>query len=299
VEDDNLDVLKQIAVAQIKSAGDFDKYLRQHLKQGISYDDARCEVIKKILPQVSPAVITKILKGSNNILAIEYLRELYKLKSKITPVAVLRKGAAHTDPELKENFTSALALRDAISVEERPLELADYIPRSIVPVTEAALAHRPVRALFETSTLFETLTNPNAKKIYNVSDELHNLFEKHQPMTQAELEANIPTRRYSISRVKRAALHSTLGVTKNDIHYLYRYDFVPYTKLLAILADADELFAELSSQDLTPVIVRGNKNKPRKCTYTKRIMQIDKKAEILYQITCRQKFPDKPLFIQK
>lgn len=298
VEDDDLPLLNQIAAAQVKMSNDFEKYIKQHLKQGISYDDARCEVIKKIIPQIPPATVTKILKGGNNILAIEYLKELYKLKSRIKPVAVLRTGAAHTtDADTKKNYSSALSLRNAISVTETPLQLADYIPKSIVQMTEKGLAARPKRELFESSTLFSALTAADSGKTYNNSDELHNLFEKHQPVTQAELETEIPTRRYSISRVKRVALHTAIGVTKNDIGSLYRYNYVPYTNLLAIRTDADELFAELCSVGRTPVIVRGNKNKPFTNSYTKRLLRIDKRANVLYAVSCKQKFAAKPIFV--
>jgi hypothetical protein len=166
-----------------------------------------------------------------------------------------------------------------------------------VPLTEKGLAVRPRKELFESSTLFSALTMIDAKKTYNTSDELYNLFEKHQPVTQGQLETEIPTRRYSASRVKRVALHATIGVTKNDIGNLYRHNYVPYTNLLAIRTDADELFAELCSAGRTPVIVRGNRNKPLSNSYTKRLLQIDKKADILYQVSCKQKFSAKPVFI--
>jgi predicted nucleotidyltransferase len=297
VEDDDLPLLNQIATAQVRMANDFEKYIRQHLKQGISYDDARCEVIKKLIPQIPPSAITKILKGGNNILAVEYLKELYKLKSRIKPVAVLRTGAAHTDTSAKKNYSSALSLRNAISVTETPLQLADYIPKSVVPLTEKGLAARPKKELFESSALFSALTMIDGRKTYNISDELYNLFEKHQPVTQAELETEIPTRRYSVSRVKRVALHAAIGVTKNDIGNLYRHNYVPYTNLLAIRTDADELFAELCSVGRTPVVVRGNRNKPISNSYTKRLLQIDKKANILYAVSCKQKFAAKPVFV--
>jgi predicted nucleotidyltransferase len=230
-------------------------------------------------------------------LAIEYLKELYRLRSKIRPVSVLRTGALHTDADIKKGYSSALAIRNAISVVETPLQLCDCIPAHIVPLTEKALAVRPQKHLFESSTLFSALTTIDAKKTYNVSDELFNLFEKHQPTTQSELETVIPTRRYSVSRVKRAALHAAIGVAKDDISFLYRHNYVPYTNLLAIRTDADELFAELCSVGRTPVIVRGNKNKPLPNKYTKRLQSIDKRAAVLYQVSCKQKFNSKPVFV--
>jgi predicted nucleotidyltransferase len=295
VEDDNLSVLKQIAIAQVKSEKDFGRYLRQHIRQGMSFESAQCEVIKKLLPTVHPKIITRILSGSNNILAIEYLRELYRLKSKIIPIAVLRTGPLHTALQMKENYSSALALREAIY--EKSLFIGDYIPTAAVAITETALSVRPQKNLFEASVLFGALTNLDAKATYNATDELSNLFSNYHPVTFEDLSESIPTRRYSVSRVKRLTLHSTIGVTKEDIKYLYKHNFVPYSNLLAIRADGDELFAELCSVSVTPVIVRGNKNKPALSKYTKRLQQIDKTAKILYEVTCKQKFSEKPVFV--
>jgi predicted nucleotidyltransferase len=296
VEDNNLSILQKIAETQFAHQRNFDKYIKQHLKLGISYENARCEVIKKLLPQIPAETVNKIMNGSNNILAIEYLRELYRLKSKITPVSILRKGATHTEQNLQENFTSALALREAIY--ESPLQLADYIPEKLLPITEDALNARPQKTLFESAVLFGALTELNAKNTYNATAELSNLFNKNKPVSFEEMGKKIPNRRYSISRVSRIALHSTIGVQKNDIAFLYKYNCVPYTNLLGIRTDADELFAELCSCYKTAVIVRGNKNKPKHNAYTRRMQQIDRTANTLYSVVCKTKFAEKPSFVE-
>ena len=288
VEDNNLNILKQIAYVKLLRHKEFEKYIKEHLKLGLAYEDAQGEVIKKLLPQISPAVISKILKGGNNILAIEYLRELFRLHSTIQPIPVLRRK-----PD--ESTTNALAIRDAYYQNNASFE--QFIPAPVLPMTLTALEKHPEKELFESSTLFGALTKLDATQTYNASPELAILFKRNRPVTYQELGA-LPNRRYNIGRVKRLALHATLGITQKDIDFLYKHNHLPYTNLLAIRSDADEMFAELCSIHATPVLLHGNKNKPQVNKYCTRMYQIDQTANGLYEIVCKQKFAQKPAYVK-
>ena len=162
-------------------------------------------------------------------------------------------------------------------------------------MTLTALEKHPEKELFESSTLFGALTKLDATQTYNASPELAVLFKRNRPVTYKELGATLPNRRYPIGRVKRLALHATLGITQKDIDFLYKHTHLPYTNLLAIRSDADEMFAELCSIHATPVIVHGNKNKPIVNKYCTRMCQT---ANGLYEIVCKQKFAQKPAYVK-
>ncbi len=290
VEDNNLAILKQIAYVKLTKSREFEKYIKIHLKAGLSYSAAQGEVIKKLLPEIPPAVITRILDGGNNILAIEYLRELYRLRSSIQPISVAR-----MQDEAKQTNTSALAIRDAYYSNSMPIE--HYIPAQVLPFTMESIEKHPVKEMFESAILFGALTELDVKQTYNVTPEIVNMFRSRRPVTYQQLTATMPNRHYSVGRVKRVALHATLGVTQKDIHFIYQRNYLPYTNLLAIRSDAHDLFTELSSIRLTPVILHGNRNKPTVDKYYLRMRQIDQRATSLYEIACKQKFPQKPLYV--
>ncbi len=291
VEDNNLQILKQIAYVKINKSHEFDKYIKIHLKAGLSYSAAQTEVVKKLLPEIPPAVITRILNGGNNILAIEYLRELYRLRSSIQPVAVAR-----LKDENKQTDTSALALRNAYYTNDtKPIE--HYIPAQVLPFTMQAIEKHPVKEMFESAILFGALTDLDVKHTYNANPEIAKLFRGHRPVTYEQLTTNMPNRQYSVSRLKRVALHATLGVTKKDIQFIYQRNHLPYVNLLAIRSDAHDLFNELSSIRLTPVILHGNHNRPIIDKYYVRMRQIDHRANSLYEIACKQKFAQRPLYV--
>ena len=289
VEDNNLAILKQIAYVKLKQSREYEKYIKIHLKAGLSYAAAQGEVIKKLLPKIPPMVITKILNGSNNILAIEYLRELYRLKSTIQPVSVAR-----IKDEDKQTNTSALAIRDAY-YNNKTFE--DYIPAQVLPFVMKAIEKHPNKEMFESTILFNALNELDTKNTYDVTPDIAKMFRKRRPITYQQLTVTAPNAHYSTKQVKRVALHSTLGVTQKDINFIYQHNYLPYTHLLAIRSDAHELFSELTSIRHTPVIVHGNRNKPVMSKYYIRMRQIDQRAHSLYEISCKQKFSQKPIYV--
>ncbi|MCQ2381750.1 MAG: nucleotidyltransferase family protein [Clostridia bacterium] len=290
VEDNNLQNLKQIAYVKLIKNHEFDKYIKVHLKAGLSYSAAQAEVIKKLLPEIHPAIITKILSGGNNILAIEYLRELYRLHSSIQPVSIKR----FTD-EKKQTNTTALAIRDAYYNHTKPIE--HYIPAQVLPFTMQAIEKHPVKEMFESTILYGALTELDTKHTYNATPEIAKLFRGHRPVTYDQLSTDMPNPHYSANRLKRVALHATLGVTQKDIQFIYQHNHLPYVNLLAIRSDAHDLFNELSSIRLTPVILHGNYNRPTIDKYYIRMRQIDNCANSLYEISCKQRFSQKPLYV--
>lgn len=289
VEDNNLAILKQIAYVKLTQSREFEKYIKVHLKSGLSYDAAQGEVIKKLLPKIPPEVITRILSNSHNVLAIEYLRELYRLHSSIQPISL-----ALIKDETKQT-TTALAIRDAYYNKTMPIE--HYIPAQVLPFTMKAIEKHPVKEMFESVLLFSALTETNAKQVYNMTPEIAQMLRSRRPVTYQQLTTNMPNPNYSIGQVKQVTLHSTLGITEKDINFIYQRNYLPYTNLLAIRSDAHDLFNELSSIRLTPVILHSNRNKPKIDKYYIRMRQIDQRANSLYEIACKQKFAQRPMYV--
>lgn len=296
IEDKDLRVLKAIAMAQVQRKTEFDRYIKQHIKKGMGYDSARTEVTKKLLPKVPSDVIAKTLSTPNNRLAVEYLKELLRLKSQMVTLGVVRTSSNHTDKMLTGAISSATAIRTAL--DNKAFNPSNYVPEVTFAVTKKALDNRPDRSMFESVALFAARTKLDALTTYNCNEELVGLITNLAPATYEELKSKAPTRRFSVSRICRLALHAALGITKADVAYLYKNTALPYTNLLAISEDAHTLFAALCLNERTPVIVRGNANKPRKSKYTEALQQIDARAEILYNTVCKTNFFSKTVFIK-
>ena len=256
-------LLKKIATAQVKRRKDFERFIKPHIKQGMSFDIARCEVVKKLLPNIPSHIIESAMRTSNNILGIEYLKELCRLKSKIVPIGIAR-----------INNLSASEIRKQMIKR-----------RSNIPCYEK----------FGAMALFNMRRNMSPD-IYNSNPELVNLLFNASPATYDDLKLHVPTRRFSISRISRLALHATLGITKKDMAFLYDNEHLPYTNLLAIKSSEGSLFSALCLNENTPLVVRGNRNKPKDSAYARALMRVDEVAELMYQTVCGRIFLNRPVF---
>jgi len=230
IEDETTENLKLTAKQK-----DID--IKDKLKQGMGFDKARREFLKESFDvEFTP----------NNILALEYLRELDRLDSQAIPIGVKRvPGISST----------------AIRRERGFYESETFKSFGVV-------------ALYAMLTQLDTET-------YNSNIELVNLIKNLQPTSYTQLKRQAPTKRFSVSRIARLALHCTLGVTKKDIKFLYDNKWLPYTNLLAF---KKEFLSELCKNSKTPVIIRGNKIKPKENAYKKALNDIDKRASDLYNV---------------
>ena len=234
-------------------------------------------------------MITRILSGTNNNLAIEYLRELYRLRSSIQPIAVAR-----FKDEAKQTNTSALAIRDAYYAKNMSIE--QFIPAKVLPFMMESIEKHPIKEMFESTILFNANNELDTKNTYDVTPDMAKMLRNRRPVTYQQL-TTMPNKHFSANQVKRVALHTTLGVTQKDIQFIYQNKHLPYTNLLAIRSDAHDLFNELTSIRSTPVITHGNRNRPVMNKYYLRMRQIDQRANSLYEISCKQKFSQQPAYV--
>jgi len=108
-----LDVLSDILIEEPTV---YVKLLKQHLKTGLSFPNARKAALKDYLKLHLSDFAESIqeIERSNNILGLEYLRAIKQIRSDITPHSIVRTGADYNDPYFKGRFSSATAIRKLI-----------------------------------------------------------------------------------------------------------------------------------------------------------------------------------------
>lgn len=104
----NIEKISLCADALNSESAGFSKILAEKLSEGQSFPAARQAALKSVLPE------GEILDMPNNILAVEYVRELKRLGSTIIPHTIKRVGAGYNDTETKGEIPSASAIRKLI-----------------------------------------------------------------------------------------------------------------------------------------------------------------------------------------
>lgn len=172
--------------------------IRSLLDSGLSYPNA-----------VAMAVGNDILNGANNVLAIEYIRQLKKLKSEIKPVRIERIGAYHDEENERDGFLSASAVRERL---RRGGDCRKYLPGNV----ESGEIADPNKLEIAVLSKLRTMSEEQLAQIADVNEGLEfRIKSAVQTATSvAELTEKIKTRRYTNAKIRRILLCAYLGVTK-------------------------------------------------------------------------------------
>lgn len=119
--------LNNIANVLYHEPKEYSAILNHELGKGISYPKARENALMMYLNDIKR--YANILSGSNNILAIEYLKALKKLKSEIKPFPIERKKVYYNDEKIVDEFASSTAIRKLVALEQYD-DLRKVMPRN-------------------------------------------------------------------------------------------------------------------------------------------------------------------------
>lgn len=109
----NTDILMELARILVDEPVEFQAFLRQKQKEGMTFPKARSAAIAAILPDSEK--YQQVLSSPNNILGIEYCKAILRESSSVSPVAIRREGNDYHENALSENsLPSASAIRNAI-----------------------------------------------------------------------------------------------------------------------------------------------------------------------------------------
>lgn len=182
-----------------------------------------------------------IFDGSNNILAVAYLRELIRRKSAVSAHTVKRTGTAYNDKS-GDGFLSATAIREKIFAGEMPSLPAESENLLCDCIRNGEIARyenlfRPFAAFLRTANAADIA------KFHEMNDEIASrlICAAQRSADMASLTEAAKTKAYSASRIKRALLFSFLGIKETDFSPAeYTYLLAANEKGRAILSDINK-----------------------------------------------------------
>ncbi len=157
----------------------------------------------------------KILKGSNNILAIEYMGKL--AHTNVKPLPIKRVGVVHDSSDKIGQFASASSVRAMLRAGE---SAAEFMPADVTEITYPKN--------FETAMLYSLrkMSRDDFSKLPEVCEGLENrIYDAvHQFCSVDEIIDSVKTKRYTHSRLRRIFTDALLGITdelqKKSIEYV-------------------------------------------------------------------------------
>ncbi len=243
----DLDTLDCIANVLYDEPKEFTTILTHELSKGLSYPKARENALLLYLNDVRK--YANVLSDPNNILGIEYLKAIKRLKSKVTPLTIKRIDAGYNSLKIKDRLASATAIRNLIKNNE---DVKKLMPAPSYNILTENIKHGKIVndvSVFEKEIIY-TLRKMSVQEIGNlrdVSEGLENLIKQaaNSCNNLEDLINSIKSKRYTRSRIQRILLYSILNITKKDIQDSYKIK--PYIRVLGASQRGKILLSQISN----------------------------------------------------
>ena len=266
------------ARASLEESKQFRAALKENMKDGTSYVRARNLALIASGADVDEA----LLSSPNNILGTEYCRALLAENSRIQPLPIPRIGGGYADTALFADFSSAAALRGALTAGGRKAEKA--LKRNLPPnVFAAAKDYAPLP--YETAAL-AALVSADEARVARCPDCAEGLENRLKTMALStpvygEMLQKVVSKRYTLARLKRILAQNFLSIARDLVHGALTAPL--YYKVLAVRKEAAEtILADLGGGSF-PSIVRKSD-----CAALKReaadCFAADARANALYNV---------------
>ena len=230
-ESNDLDKLKRIATISLTK--EFELSLREFLAEGFSYPTA-----------FSKALFDEKL-GSNDILAMEYLKAIKVINPKIEACSIKREKTGYYDDE-KDNFSSATYIRKILldcneKKEDKLNKIKNLVPEFSYKILEENFGVFSCLSDFYDLIKYNIIKNySELKNIQDLEVGLENRLYKYslENLSFEDFFDEVLTKRITISRLQRILLHSLFNLTENITEKVKNK--VPFVKILGFSARGQE-----------------------------------------------------------
>lgn len=254
----NIQALSALSDALVSESEEFKTLLRQNMKTGSSYPQARNDALIAASPHL--ARYSDILQFPNNILGMEYLKALKKRGSHIKPYTISRIGADYHDDFLNDSYSSALAIRESIVLNQDIRLIKEQLPDCAYKLMEKNyLKTFPITMEDISSLLLYKLFQDQENGYYQYfdidkafSDRLKSLIYSYTDYISFCEE--LKTRNMTHTRVARNLLHILLNIYQADVDAFCAEDYVYYARIAGFRKEAAPLLSAIKENASIPLI---------------------------------------------
>lgn len=289
---DNLNLLNKIAKILCKEPHYYKNNLKKYLDMGNSFSVSRSKALedyfhKYEIDKIKHINIAEILNMPNNILAIEYLKALIRLKSNIKPITFKRIGSKYHEPLLDQKLASATAIRKSL-LNNDIIGVKKYLPDQ---------SYKHILDYKNNYNRFNSLHNYNQIIHYllriGIIDELSNIMDIETGLDNRIIQKStqhndiyhfvqsISTKRYPKTRIQRILTHLMTGLTQSIFEDLYTH-YPAYLRVLGANKKGFILLNKIKEKSDLPIIVKFSDYDKLNNPYIHKIISFDKKATDLF-----------------
>ncbi len=237
------------SISNILDSKIYNERLKHYLNQGKSYPTSSNLALKDIsnIPDYDQP---------NNILGIQYIKAIQKLKSPMKPHTIKRIETDYYD-DVKENthIQSATAIRNLHASRK---DYTSFVPDYVYKSLKQTPHHLQNHWFPYMSYRLAHLKHPELHQVFGFTEGLEHLFLKHfQAKNYDDLIKKLTSARYTKSKIKRALMHMLIGTNKSDLT-----DFnPPYIRVLGMSKTGQNYLNQIKKDIETPLITKIEREK--------------------------------------
>ncbi len=274
-ECDDLDGLNAIADVLLEEPEEYRSFLKEGLRDGLTFPAARQKAVSACMKNAESAAL---LSDPNNILGIEYLKALKKRNSPIRPYTIKRQESGYHDTQLRENYSSASAIRSLLAYSGSALstraggtfenthfsnilnELEDQVPSSCLELLKDYhhVAYPVYQNDFSLLMKYKLLnkTPQDLPRYLDVSEELANRISNqlNNFFNYKQFCELLKTKEMTQTRINRALLHIMLGVKKHNVEEYIDGGYHYYARLLGVRRDREKILGSIARNGILPLL---------------------------------------------
>lgn len=264
-EHGDISLFQKAANYNLNETLEYQKKLKNGLKNGLSFPKARHQAMLATYPELSiNLTLNSLFQEPNNILGIEYCKALSLYNSPIIPTTIKRQGSHYHDEHLVPSFSSATAIRNQLS-QANLLQLTTQMPSNALNLLKETWEKTcPVlmddcSAQLHQMLLHYAYTNHDFISIADISPDFSDKIIKILPNYHSfsKFCEQLKSKDITSTRISRNLLHILLGLTTTQLESFTSPSFQPYAKVLGFNQSSAPLLKTIKNCSAIPLITKN------------------------------------------
>lgn len=295
-EEGSVDILSTISDILVREPQEFRSYLKSYLDEGALFPTARSSALfdyisNNNLMNISKEKLLDVLNSSNNILGIEYIKSILRLKSNIKPFTIARVQSEYNSEAIESSICSATAIRKSLKDSSDINTISDVVPPHTFNIISEKISTN-FNPMFD-EMYYNILTSTIARDInilnqyFDVNEGIENKIYQNIFTTSSllDLQLSIKSKRYTLTKIKRTLNNILLGITKEDMESVKTMNSMPYTRILAFNDKGREILKKIKiNSDIHIVNKFSNISFAINNENFKKLIDYDVKASNIYNL---------------
>lgn len=260
-EINDINSMKEIAEILCNEPYEYKNILKNELSKGIVFPAARANALKTYTNKY------EIINTPNNILGVEYIKSIIKLKSSIVPYAIKRNDFGYHSNSISNNTASASAIRNALKNNDKQ-SILNVMPKNSIDMFFKCIDDGTAPIFIDDLSMLlqyklRILNSSEIALISDVTEGLENriLNSARNNFYISDIISDVKTKRYTYTKIQRALLHILLDFKNYDLHKYNKAGYCQYIKVLGFRKNSECVLSELCSKSSIPVITNIKKAK--------------------------------------